>query len=1646
MHSGATVAIAGDSETSTPETATLSLSAGRNTVTVTVTAEDGNTTGTYTVTVVREAAAPAADPDALLTANMTAGGDAVPGAGTDKLVGYGDHATLGSLGALTETEFTFRGARELKAVLLGASDAQPSAIANKFVACFATELDLPWIYLDLDIGGEVLELYRATAVPGADDCRYLDIPSGLTAWSYGDTVQVKVLRASRAPDAPTGLTAAKGLPATPDGTTKIDLSWTAPTVVGTSDISSYRIEWSADGSEGSWQDLLADTGSTDTTHSDTGLPSETTRHYRVSAINADGTGPVSDTADTTTDDILPPVLVSATVPAAGDRIALVFDDDIEPDDTAALGTFAVTGAGGAPVEIGGATVGEQTLTLTLASGTPTLKIGETVAVAYEDPSAGDDSAALQDDVGNDAADFTTGASGVPAVTNGSTDPATAPASPGTLTASGFSPSEIDLSWSPPSYHGGRVITAYLIEHSDDGMTFSTLVASHTTMQGGEIVTRYRHSGLQPNTTHHYQVRATNEIDSGAPTNVASALALDPLGEVDLAVSPASADEGGTVTWTVTATSRDDVEPVADFALEVRLASADGTATAPRDYAAVEKTLNITHADFVKEDVPGVGTRWVARKTGTIAIVDDVEAELAESFALSAEIVGTESFYVAGTVRADVEIAASDSWSLAVTAEPDRVVEGTPHDVVVNARMVPESEDCVARFAVSVQLELGGTATDPTDYGIETPPAQQEIAPCTQGVSWQIPVSALIDTEDDPGETIVFAPGIVGTPPLAPTAAPTPVTVTIDEIRALVPNRDALSPDEGSTASYTLVLASRPTGQVSVTLAVSGDSDVTVSPQQLTFTRDNWNVAQPVTVSAAHDADRQDDAATVTHAVSGGGYAGAETVDVRVAAIDDDVSFGMLTAHISGAEAGKYDPPPQMHFGEPFRVELRWSELRTRAWASPQNALGEDGAIRVRGGTARAIDCQLYGYRRGRFCSHVLILELMPDGADDVVLTLEPLDCVANNPHALCALANGRYTGLAERQRWSFAGVSGPPDAPQRLTVSPVTKPNGDEELLVSFAPNPEGTTWQVQVQAAGGDWTAARSWSGTASGRGEQVRITGVSHASAYDVRARWENSCGEVAGIQCGPGAWAEASTDSSAPPAPAGLSVAQNDDGSSVTLAWGAPAGSAARLQYRLARFPEMIDGVGANGRSFREEDWRDIAGSEPGGANRSSYTIGSLVNTWEIRAQVRAVGTTGRAGAASPEAQVPHAAPKVLESYVAVISDPGTDGLYAKGERIEIAVRMSRPVKLHGMPTGTNLPSVELAIGSERHQAPLVKLSQSHWWPGVLATPQRGNTLHFAFEVQDGMSDRDGISLPAAGFRLNGARLDDLTPGSGGRAATFSLGVGKLFPGHRVDSVERSFESAERLGPHIWVHFNADLDPSSRLNGSFARQFGATFSESRILGHDVVDAIIVKGRGSQACRRSNGRVAAEEGCRTVRLTLGQVLQSATGEPEPDETVQVSYTPIGANSDPALHRNHPLAKYRLRDFAGNEVAGFSQKVATYLSAGTSPQLTLDDGEGREPVCNNADYPGCTEEKRERHVAFTVRLAPAATRTVTVDYVTSNGSAKGVSPSDDTGSSTNKDYVNTSGTLTFEPGQTAKTIEVPIRFDGGRTPARASR
>ena len=62
--------------------------------------------------------------------------------------------------------------------------------------------------------------------------------------------------------------------------------------------------------------------------------------------------------------------------------------------------------------------------------------------------------------------------------------------------------------------------------------------------------------------------------------------------------------------------------------------------------------------------------------------------------------------------------------------------------------------------------------------------------------------------------------------------------------------------------------------------------------------------------------------------------------------------------------------------------------------------------------------------------------------------------------------------------------------------------------------------------------------------------------------------------------------------------------------------------------------------------------------------------------------------------------------------------------------------------------------------------------------------------------------------------------------------------------------------------------------------------------------------------------------------------------------------------------------------------------------------------------------------------VAFAVTLGRASRETVTVDYATADGTGSNAATE-------GSDYTETSGTLTFAPGETEKTVSVPVLQDG---------
>ena len=244
---------------------------------------------------------------------------------------------------------------------------------------------------------------------------------------------------------------------------------------------------------------------------------------------------------------------------------------------------------------------------------------------------------------------------------------------------------------------------------------------------------------------------------------------------------AVAGEGATAAWTVTATMERGARPESGLAMPVRVVSVDGSAAVPLDYEALDRTVTFRRSDFGREKRtvrgrrsgptiggrlrpvgPGVHSRWVARKSGTVTIIDDLYVEDDETFTLTASIANGAMGWVADPERVEVAIPDTDAWGLEMVADLAEIAEGETRELALTVRVVlgdgsvPPARTCVVLIPVRVRLATGGGAS----------PGAARLA-------------AHVDSEDDPGETVTFTPTVdsdVWTDP----AVLAPASVTIRE--------------------------------------------------------------------------------------------------------------------------------------------------------------------------------------------------------------------------------------------------------------------------------------------------------------------------------------------------------------------------------------------------------------------------------------------------------------------------------------------------------------------------------------------------------------------------------------------------------------------------------------------------------------------------------------------------------------------------------------------------------------------------------------------------------------------------------------------------------------------------------------------------
>ena len=232
----------------------------------------------------------------------------------------------------------------------------------------------------------------------------------------------------------------------------------------------------------------------------------------------------------------------------------MFDEALDETESRlpAASRFTIETAAGDEIEIGAVAVSGMTVTVNLHADSPRIRSGQTVTVAYTDRTSGDDgSGVVQDDDGNDAADFTTGENSVAAVTNGSDQKITNPGAPRNLATRPGGADSIVVSWDPPADTGGVAITAYWVYVSIDGMTFPLEEGFFFEIEDidpgtGRVVTEFTHThtDLASGALRYYRVAALNAPARAGPySGIVTGRAVEPRGPGERGVRPGGGERG-----------------------------------------------------------------------------------------------------------------------------------------------------------------------------------------------------------------------------------------------------------------------------------------------------------------------------------------------------------------------------------------------------------------------------------------------------------------------------------------------------------------------------------------------------------------------------------------------------------------------------------------------------------------------------------------------------------------------------------------------------------------------------------------------------------------------------------------------------------------------------------------------------------------------------------------------------------------------------------------------------------------------------------------------------------------------------------------------------------------------------------------------
>ena len=301
-----------------------------------------------------------------------------------------------------------------------------------------------------------------------------------------------------------------------------------------------------------------------------------------------------------------------------------------------------------------------------------------------------------------------------------------------------------------------------------------------------------------------------------------------------------------------------------------------------------------HISIDDQELTFTESDWNQEKTVTVrAAQDDDARDDAASFSHS--VAGTDGDYNGITVSA-VDVTATDDETAGVSITPTEltIAEGGSDSYEVVLTSQPAHD-------VTVTISRSG------DRHISIDDQELTFTESDWGTAQTVAVTAAQD-DDARDDAATLSHSVAGTDGdyNGITVSEVDVTVTDNETAGVSITPTELTIAEGGSDSYEVVLTSRPSQDVTVTITHSGDRHISIDDQELTFTESDWGTAQTVTVTAAQDDDARDDAATLSHSVAStdGDYNGISVSQVAVTATDDETAGVSITpTQLTIAEGG-----------------------------------------------------------------------------------------------------------------------------------------------------------------------------------------------------------------------------------------------------------------------------------------------------------------------------------------------------------------------------------------------------------------------------------------------------------------------------------------------------------------------------------------------------------------------------------------------------------------------------------------------------------------------------------------------------------------------------------------------------------------------